>query len=31
MFQNILKKVEENSEREKTAILAHQELERVSV
>lgn len=31
VFQNILKKVEENSDREKTAILAHQELERVSV
>lgn len=29
LVQNILKKVEENSEREKTAILAHQELERI--
>ncbi|XP_056612474.1 ephexin-1 [Triplophysa dalaica] len=29
LVQNILKKVEENSEREKSAILAHQELERI--
>ncbi|XP_016098431.1 ephexin-1 isoform X2 [Sinocyclocheilus grahami] len=29
LVQNILKKVEENSESEKTAILAHQELERI--
>ncbi|RXN03619.1 ephexin-1 [Labeo rohita] len=29
LVQNILKKVEENSEREKNAILAHQELERI--
>uniref|UniRef100_A0A8C2PUJ9 Neuronal guanine nucleotide exchange factor n=1 Tax=Cyprinus carpio TaxID=7962 RepID=A0A8C2PUJ9_CYPCA len=29
LVQNILKKVEENSEREKTAISAHQELERI--
>ncbi|TRY93349.1 hypothetical protein DNTS_007730 [Danionella cerebrum] len=29
LVQNILKKVEENSEREKTAIQAHQELERI--
>ncbi|KAK7172143.1 hypothetical protein R3I93_004445 [Phoxinus phoxinus] len=29
LVQNILKKVEENSDREKTAILAHQELERI--